>query len=404
MKSLAIEHNLTEDELFKAVISLAKSADLQERVHDSLEKAMTVGPVEPSDPEVAYLKKKFRQLFSDAITGIMSDLDAIVPQGKLKKAVAAPVILPLTPEQVRTIQQTIRDRFNYIAAQVDGNYVPDEITLRRWKKMGLIAPDVTADNFSMSIPEEARLIMNAFVFGRFSLAVERGGRSFADILHLALTLPLTKPDKFAIQVAETQAAAYITQFGEGVGAAATAAMTARNRQIVHDMAVKLHSGTLQAKKLNDFAADKIVKTWPEFKSELYHAMDDKARDWDRIAHYELYDSRKHGEALALLERWGPTQLVYKKPLKTACPQCKHLYLDGKGNPKLFRIGKMLSYGSNIGRKPHPTKGGVVTGEDRPDGEETLAPVVGLLHPWCECMGPFLFTGMEDWADDVATPA
>jgi len=90
MKSLAIEHNLTEDELFKAVISLAKSADLQERVHDSLEKAMTVGPVEPSDPEVAYLKKKFRQLFSDAITGIMSDLDAIVPQGKLKKAVAAP--------------------------------------------------------------------------------------------------------------------------------------------------------------------------------------------------------------------------------------------------------------------------------------------------------------------------
>lgn len=396
-------HNLTGDELKATIIALTKSAHLEEEVFESLEKALACNcPKTPMDPTVGHLMEIFTQLYSDCrkdingyvariLAGDLEDLvkgepDSYLPTG------------PLTDRQVRSIQQAIRDRFNYVAATIDNGFTPDDLTLKRWKKLGIIGGDVTAASFSSSIPENVKLVRNAFIYGRFHLAIERGATSYEDILKIALEAPLTRPDQFAIGIAEKQAANYVTQFGESLSTDVVGLALKRNRSIVHDMAVALQKKELQAIKLNGFAKDKTVSTWQEFKSELYHTMDDRARDWDRIGFYELYDAKRYGEGLGLLAKYGPAQLVYKSPLATACAQCKALYLDEKNHPRLFKLEEMLGYGNNIGRKPMPVKGGAVTGEERPDGAEMYQAVAGLVHPWCECSGPFPFTGMEWWAD------
>jgi len=400
---ISAHHNLTAEELRVTIIALTKSAHLEAEVFESLEKALACDcPKAPRDPAVSHLMEHFTQLYADCrkdingyvariLAGDLEDLvkgepDSYLPTG------------PLTDRQVRAIQQAIRDRFGYVAASIDDGFTPDDLTLKRWKRLGIIGGNVTASSFSSAIPESAKLVRNAFIYGRFQLAIERGATSYEDILKVALEAPILGPDHFAISIAEKQAANYITQFGENLSTEVTGLALKRNRGIVHDMAVALQKKELQAIKLNDFAKDKAVTTWQEFKSELYHTMDDRARDWDRIGFYELYDAKRYGEGLGLLAKYGPDQMVYKTPLTTACPQCKALYLDQEGHPRLFKLEEMLAYGNNIGRKPMPVKGGAVTGEERPDGAEMYQAVAGLVHPWCECSGPFPFTGMEWWAD------
>lgn len=410
MTTLNVEHNLNDDELFKAIISLSKSAGLEERVSESLAKALPACdcPKEPKDPVVLQLKKQMHGFWLQARQGIFESVDKIFAGERswLDMFKGKPATLypdgPLSPEQIKALQQAIQDRFDYIASEIDGDRIPDRLTLRRWKKQGIIADNVSASDFAATIPGSSRVIRNAFVFGRLHLAIEKGG-SYDDILKVAISAPLTAPDQYAVKVAEQQAASYISSFGESLSQDVVSLALSRNRKIIHDMAVKFHKNELPITKLNGFADDKYASTWQEFKSELYHALDDRARDWDRIAFYEVYDAKRYGEALRLLADFGPGQLVYKSPLTTACAQCKQLYLNGN-IPRLYRLSDMISYGNNIGRKPMPTRGGVVVSEERPDGAETLKAVAGLVHPYCECQGPMIFTGMEWWADEAVRPA
>lgn len=400
---ITAHHNLSSDELRMTIVAMTKSAHLEQEVFDSLEKSLADGPRQPSDPTTLFLVEQFNSLYVQAQADIHRYVADILSGDLTDLVKAEPADIytagPLTDQQVRSIQQAIRDRFNYIAATMESDFRPDDLTLKRWKKLGVVDQSVTAASFSSSVPESAKLIRNAFIFGRFNLAIEKGARSYEEILKIALEAPLLKPEQFAVGIAEKQAASYITTFGDKLAADAGAMVSKRNRQIVHDMVVAFHKQELKATKLNDFSKDTIVTTWREFSSELYHTFDDKSRDWQRLGYYEIYDSKRYGEGLALLAKYGPEQLVYKMPLATACPQCKALYLTDKGHPRLYRLAEMLSWGNNIGRKPMPTKGGVVVDTERLDGAETYRAVAGLIHPWCQCPGPFPFTGMEWWAED-----
>lgn len=403
-----VQHNLDRGELQKALVALVKGSDLEAGVLAELNKSAGCDdetPKEITDPVVSLFVEMLEARYQQAQQGVKTAVARIVAGDrsilslfKAKPAFDEPE-LPLTSQQIRAIQQAIRDRFNYIAATLDSDYTPDDLTIQRWKKEGIIDRAVKSADFAATIPETDRLVRNAFVFGRLHLAISKGARNYEDILKLALTAPLTRPDEYAIKIAEKQAASYVTQFGESLATDAASSALKRNRQLVHDMVVKVHAHELHAIKLNPNAPDRIVTTWQELASELYHTMDDRARDWRRIAYYEFYDAKRHGEALGLIAKYGQEQLVYKSPMATACAQCKHLYLnDDEMTPRLYKLGEMLSYGNNIGRKPHPTRGGVVTGFPRPDGAEALQPVAGLVHPWCQCQGPFPATGLEHWFD------
>lgn len=402
---LSVEHNLSAVEMFQAVIALTKGHGLEHEVHDCLAKAIEDGPVIPRDPVVREIVDRWMEEYRAAISWIRGYVDRYLADGDRKGFFKAQPAAkypdgPLTREQIREIQQAIRERFNYFASSFESNFTPDSALLKKWKKLGIVAPDVRASDFVSNVA--GHLVRNAFIFGRLQAAIERGAITYADVLHHALHSPLTRPDHLAVKVAEQQAAAYITKFGEDLATGATQLIAARNRKIVHDMVVDYHKQELQAVKLNATAGDRIVTDWRQLASELYHTMEDKARDWQRIAYYESYDAKQQGQGLAIMAEKGPDALVYKQPMPTACPQCKHLYLHETGLPRLFRVRDMLAFGNNIGRKPMPVKGGVVSNDTRPDGADTLKPVMGLVHPWCQCV-LYRFTGWEPWADMVPKP-
>ncbi|MGE3551170.1 MAG: hypothetical protein AB7I29_14875, partial [Geobacter sp.] len=179
----------------------------------------------------------------------------------------------------------------------------------------------------------------------------------------------------------------------------------KRNDAIRQMAIDYHAGrlkrTVRDEELKREAGEEIperyVENWQQLKSELYHTLDEKDRDLDRVAYYEITDAQKQGQAAQLLADGNVDKLVYKRPLPTACAQCKHLYLMPDGvTPRLFKLSDMISNGANIGRKPHPTKGGKVVPGGRADGQETLKAVAGLVHPWCACGGPYTATGYESW--------
>lgn len=312
---------------------------------------------------------------------------------------------PLTPEQLRQLQQLIADRFEYVAAQVQSvDYQPPADLLDRWKQMGLVAPEVTPATFMATVPAEMHFVRNAFLMGKLIETVE-SGKSYEEVMHLARTTPLLVPDVHAIAVAEQQTANYITNAAADLATEAGKLWAKKQAETVRSMAIDYHNRTLPAKVLDaeekvlagDVLPEQTVDTWRGFSSELYHALDDKARDWDRVAFYEITDAQKQGQAAQLLAEVGTDGLVYKQPLPTACAQCKYLYLMQDGaTPRVFRLSDMIRNGTNIGRKPHPVKSGKVQSGGRVDGAETLKAVAGLVHPWCQCQGPYPVSGHESW--------
>ena len=312
---------------------------------------------------------------------------------------------PLTPEQLRQLQTAIADRFEYIAAQLQSvDYQPPADLLERWQKLGLVAPEVTPATFMATVPAEMHFVRNAFLMGKLIDVVE-SGKSYEEVMHLARTTPLLVPDVQAIAVAEQQTANFITNAAADLATEAGKLWAKKQAETVRAMAVEYHNRTLPAKVLDAEEKElagvsteaKMVDTWRGFSSELYHALNDKARDWDRVAFTELGMAQKEGQAQQLLAEVGTDGLVYKMPLPTACAQCKYLYLMPDGvTPRVFRLSDMIRAGSNIGRKPHPVKNGKVQPGGRIDGAETLKAVASLVHPFCMCGGPHPVSGHEPW--------
>ncbi len=412
-RDVKVRTNLEPEPLAKAIAGIIHSEGLDDLVAERLEKAAP-SAVTTRDPYIRELVESLNGEFFEAIEWIRDFVD-----GRLQISVRKSLLRkakeyldgPLTKEQIKEIEQAIRDRFGFIASAMESEEaIIDDLTLERWKALGLIDRKVKAKDF-VSLNSDGKLVRNAFIYGRFHIAVEHGATGFEEVMRVALNAPLTKPDKKAIAIAEHQAASYITSFGEKLAGEASAMLREKSKAMVREMVLGIHSRTLEATQasgaggVNHAARTRTVESWREFASELHGAMADRARDWDKIAFYELNDSKRFGRGLGLLDKYGADKLVYKTPMPTACPQCKALYLEADGaTPRLFRLGQMLNHGSNVGRKPMPVRKGVVVAETRPDGAEALKPVAGLVHPYCECGGPNVFTGLEWWADKAKKPA
>lgn len=105
----------------------------------------------------------------------------------------------------------------------------------------------------------------------------------------------------------------------------------------------------------------------ELSSELANKTQDWSRDWDRIADYNLHLAFSTGKAEELLKKYGSEAKVYFEVLPTACKECRRLYLNGDGTPKIFSLREILNNGTNIGRKTKDWK-----------------PVINSVHPYCRC--------------------
>lgn len=401
MATINVQHNLSSTELRKVIVGLAESSGIAGDVVEALSKSCACddGPKLPKSPAMQELYSRFRGQYAGAVKWVLGYVEEILHP--LEKAEKKYLARPLTKQEINRIQQAIKERFQFILDQMaPDEYPPNEETLNRWKALGIIERNVTQESFALSIAPEGRLIYNAFLFGKLHQAVE-AGETFESVMTAARTLPLLKPDLYAIRVAEQQTGNYITAFGDTMAKEVGQLVTAKNRDIVRQMAVDFHSQRLHATDFEGLETDGSVETWQGFSSELARKFDDYETDWDRIGFYELHDAQSQGRGMELMETYGPQHLVYKMPLPTACPQCRFLYLEEDGaTPRLFRLEEMLAWGNNIGRKPLPVKGGHVSDGKRVDGAEPLKPVAGQIHPWCQCSGPHLFTGYEPWAHNL----
>lgn len=404
---ITCEHNLTQEELRKAITGMAIWSGIEQEVLDTLLKAKACDDT-PKEPRTramrelyAAMQEQFRQAGQDVVEYI-SEIAAV----PLHKAIGS-AAFQMSPEQVKQIMAAIEDRYGFIAAQLQSvEYQPPADLLYRWQQMGLVSHTVTPETFMGTVATDMHFVRNAFLMGRFIEAVE-SGKSFAEVMQLAAHSPLRQPDLHAIQIAEQQTAMYLQENAKDLATkVGQMAIQKRNEQI-RQMAIDFHDRKLkrtvldreEKEALGEEIPDRYVENWQQFKSELHQTMTDKSRDWDRVAYTELTDAQKQGQAMRLLEDGNVDKLVYKRPLPTACAQCKHLYLlpDGE-TPRLFKLSELINNGTNIGRKPHPVKGGKVKAGGRDDGQETLKAVAGTIHPWCQCLGVYTYTGYEPWAD------
>lgn len=401
---ITAEHNLLPEELSKALHGIAEAEGIAEDLVKALRKtsACDETPKLPRDKAIRHLYEMLQAEFSRANRDIM-EYAAEIAAVPLHKAVGSTAAM--THDQLLKLQQTIEDRYGFIAAQLQSvDYLPDPQQLERWKRLGLVEQSVTPETFASTVPAEMHLIRNAFVIGGMADAIEQG-TSFEEAMRLALNMPLLKPDLAAIQIAEQQTAMYLTDNAKDLATkVGQLAIKKRNEQI-RQMAIDFHARKLKRTVLDEGAKreageeipERYVENWQQFKSELYHTLNEKDRDLDRVAFYEITDAQKQGQAQRLLADGKVDKYVYKRPVPTACAQCKHLYLEKDGKtPKIFKLSEMINQGTNIGCKAHPTKGGKVVPGGRPDGAQTLKAVAGLVHCWCQCLGPFTATGYEDW--------
>lgn len=395
---LSIEHNLTNEELRKAISGMAIGSGIEQEVFETLLKACKGCDDTPKEPRTRAMRELYAAMQAE-FRQAREDIERYV-SGGLKKSVPS-----LTPDQIRQLQQLIEDRYGFIAAQLQSvEYQPPADLLYRWQQMGLISHTVTPETFIATVSGDMHFIRNAFLMGRFIDAVE-SGKSFAEIMQLAAHSPLLKPDLHAIQVAEQQTAMYLQDNAKDLATKVGQMAIQKRNEAIRQMAIDFHNRKLKRTVLDEEAKreageeipERYVENWQQFKSELYHTLDDKARDLDRVAYTELTDAQKQGQAHRLLEDGNVDKLVYKMPLPGACAQCKWAYLlpDGK-TPRVFKLSKLINNGTNIGRKPHPVRGGKVVSGGRTDAVETLKAVAGLMHPWCACGGPYAVTGYEPW--------
>lgn len=302
----------------------------------------------------------------------------------------------LSKEEIGNIADAIHHYFNHILWQTeDDNFTIPYHLLAKWKESGTIAYDVIWLDFATPSFKSGALIVNPFVLERMQPALDKGG-SYEDVFNVAINRPLVKPVTHAIKIIEEQLVDYLSPFE----------ITDNSTiETIKKMAIYYHAKTLQKSGHNRDGIIRYVVDIRGLESELGHALGWGLVDWYLLAQYIVYDASAQGALLDIIERRGPATLVYKMPLPTECDVCKNLYLEPNGVPKLFRADAMLAWKNNILHNPLSAFVDEDIDEDLDDGTflkiedvPNLKPVAGLVHSYCQCQGPYLFTGMEAWAD------
>lgn len=120
------------------------------------------------------------------------------------------------------------------------------------------------------------------------------------------------------------------------------------------------------------------KTASQLRSTLWHLIDNRFRDWQRVAHTEMHDAIQHGIRDAIRDNSpsGVDQLVFKRPNPDACKYCKGLYLKRDGlTPRIFKLSYLAA--TNVGLRASAWR-----------------PVIGSTHPWCNCQLEMVPTGYD----------
>ena len=264
---------------------------------------------------------------------------------------SSPISL-LTPEQLFEVQKII-ERYHtaFIVNAIDPDAVPAAV-LKELKQLHLVDPKIES-------------IKDAYLYGQILAALQNPAVAKMTLDQLKSYLiknpvPLTPIEHHAVAMASQQAAQYCRGLGNRVNLDTGQVLIEADKKL----RAKLEATIRDATKQNIVRREGVQK----LRSDLGWKTKDWARDLSRIALTEKQNAMQTGVAEHYKKKYGKDVLVARRAMPDACAHCKRLHEGPDGAPRIFRLADLEANGSNVGRK----------------AAEWL-PVVGVVHPHCQCM-------------------
>lgn len=253
--------------------------------------------------------------------------------------------MALSKRQLEEVLEAIRKRFNGFVFEAIGERALTPAEIAQLKRLGLLKDSVR------------NMIADPIAVGRLVALVppaRRAALSLDEALKAAKkVLPTTEVERKAVEFAQEHAGTYIKGIRDMVLRDTTAASS------------RASGAALRAVRQGVSEAIANRQTVSELKTRLFDVIDNRARDWQRIAHTEINSALQQGIHSEIVAQGGPEQLVYKRPAPDACTHCKRVYLKGDGTPKVFKISQLAE--TNVGLR-----------------SADWQPTIGSVHPWCGC--------------------
>ena len=255
--------------------------------------------------------------------------------------------MPLSKSQLERIAEIIARHFNAFTFEALGPRALTDVELQTLKDAGILREGVR------------HMVMDPVVLGRITALLPMSARravTYDSVLEAVSRVPMTEVERHAIDFATAHAGEHI----RGI----------RDLMIRDAKAITARASGAALRAVQEEVADSIRNrtTIGELKTRLFDSIDDRDRDWKRIAHTEINTAIQQGVYRAIRDASDEkhNQLVFKRPNPDACKHCKRLYLMPDGvTPRVFRLADLAD--SNVGLRAA-------------DWE----PVIGSMHPWCNC--------------------
>jgi hypothetical protein len=251
----------------------------------------------------------------------------------------------LTKAQLKKIEEAIKRRFLVFTYEALGEEALSEEEINQLKKLGLLRTGTR------------HFIGDAYTLGRISTLVKHARLkdiTFAEAMDVAKTLkPMTGVEKQAIKWSSTHAGQYVRGIGDDISKELGAATS------------RVALSALREVREGVSSAIRDRSTTSELRSTLYHAIKVKHKDWQRVASTEMHEAIQRGVYSEVRRVHGDSQLVYKQPSPSACAHCRRVFLKSDGTPRVFKLSELED--NNFGKKA-----------------ADWGPVIGAVHPWCQC--------------------
>jgi hypothetical protein len=171
--------------------------------------------------------------------------------------------------------------------------------------------------------------------------------------------PLKPWDKYALEYAKRRAAVYIRGLGNRIGTSLETLAIETEREIRQNLMRRIRREVSSAIIRRDTAR--------QLASAIGRETGDWSRNLDRIARTELQEAHQHGWAAHFRATTGDETVVAKRVDDDACDDCKRLYLEADGRPRLFTLEELEGNGTNVGLH-----------------RSQWQAVIGTVHPYCHC--------------------
>ena len=278
-------------------------------------------------------------------------------------------------------------------------------TLRRllrlqgsWLLVKLLGPDMVSKEDlaelkkygKLPLGDEVDLVGRAFSLGRLSAISKKDVYSEIELEQLS------KFDKFKNSTADKLAIREVKLRAAGrIQAAISNAIETASEGVSRATTDLFASATVRDTLLDEVTlAVREKKTRQQLASSLGNKLKaDLTKDIKKIAITEMHRAKQRGIAMAIAnkvdiykESDGVDSEVSVVPNSGACKDCRNLYLDDNGNPRVFKLKDLVARGSNADPGVSHTVGA--------DGLRTgWKAVMPPAHPHCFCELTYMPPGM-----------